>query len=71
MRSKTIASSSEHKEEKDMRKRDYEWFYFEVRTNSGKLVATFQARWMAEMFAEHYKSVGVTVEEIKLEEEEG
>ena len=52
-----------------MRKRDYEWFYFEVRTNSGKLVATFQARWMAEMFAEHYKNVGVTVEEIKLEEE--
>ena len=47
-------------------KRDYEWFYFEVRTKRGRLVATFQARWMAEIFAERYKEVGLTVEKIKI-----
>lgn len=51
-------------------RKDYEWFYFEVRTNRGRLVATFQTRWMAEMFAEGYKNVGLTVERIELEEEE-
>ena len=35
---------------------NYEYFYFETRMKRGshKLVATFQARWMAEEFAEKY-----------------
>lgn len=47
------------------KERDYEWFYFEVRSKRGRLVATFQTRWMAEMFAEKY---GCIVNEIAIDQ---
>lgn len=44
---------------------DYEYFYFETRMKKGrhKLVATFQARWMAEIFAEKYDLEVIEIKE--------
>ena len=44
---------------------DYEYFYFETRMKKGrhKLVATFQARWMAEIFAEKYNLEVIEIKE--------
>lgn len=36
-------------------------FYFEVRTERGNLVATFAARFLAEMFAEQHKKMNLMV----------